>query len=296
MIDLYPSRVADKPRISERQDPVIYSEHEPAKQGCLTDQQLAMYNKNGFLLLESVFSEPEINGMLQELDDIWLQNKASNQPEVIREPNSETIRSVFDIHRNNAFFNRVSRDPRLREAAELVLGGDVYIHQSRINFKPGFNGKDFYWHSDFETWHTEDGMPRMRAVSFSVLLDDNMPYNGSLMLIPGSHRYFVSCVGRTPDNHYQQSLRKQEVGVPDTNSLTWLAQQGGIQMPEARRGSVLMFECNTMHGSGSNISPYPRRNVFLVYNSVQNALVKPFCGATPRPDFVANRTPVVVEV
>ena len=52
--------------------------------------------------------------------------------------------------------------------AEQILGSQVYIHQSRVNLKPGFKGKEFYWHSDFETWHIEDGMPRMRALSCSI--------------------------------------------------------------------------------------------------------------------------------
>lgn len=52
---------------------------------------------------------------------------------------------------------------RLLNVARQILGSEVYIHQFRANMKPGFLGKEFYWHSDFETWHVEDGMPSMRA-------------------------------------------------------------------------------------------------------------------------------------
>jgi ectoine hydroxylase len=44
-----------------------------------------------------------------------------------------------------------------------------------------------------------------------------------------------------------------------------------------------------MHGSSSNISPYPRSNVFLVFNSVENRLAEPFSGQKPRPDYIASR-------
>jgi ectoine hydroxylase len=44
-----------------------------------------------------------------------------------------------------------------------------------------------------------------------------------------------------------------------------------------------------MHGSGSNITPFARSNIFLVFNSVENALVEPFAASRPRPDFVASR-------
>ena len=52
-------------------------------------------------------------------------------------------------------------------------------------------------------------MPAMRALSCSVLLTDNNANNGPLMLVPGSHRQFISCVGQTPNEHYKQSLRSR---------------------------------------------------------------------------------------
>ena len=52
----------------------------------------------------------------------------------------------------------------------------------------------------------------------------------------------------------------------------------------------LLFDCNTMHGSAGNISPYSRINLFLVFNSVDNAVVDPFGDQPPRPDYLAERT------
>ena len=130
----------------------------------------------------------------------------------------------------------------------------------------------------------------MRAVSCVVLLGENNEFNGPLMLIPGSHMHYISCVGRTPEDHYRQSLRKQEYGVPDPASLAFLAGRGGLQSAKGPAGSVVFFDCNTMHGSNSNISPFPRANLFCVYNSVHNALEAPRHGLKPRPEFIAART------
>ena len=198
------------------------------------------------------------------------------------------------MHRHDDRYAALAADPRLADAARQILGGDVYVHQSRINFKPGFVGQKFAWHSDFETWHIEDGMPRMRAVSASVLLTENTPVNGPLMLIVGSHRTYVRCVGETPAEHYKQSLRAQEYGVPDRAALVELAGADGIAQALGPAGSVVLFDCNTMHGSTGNLSPYPRHNVFLVYNSVDNRLVTPFGGTPPRPGFLAEREPVAL--
>jgi ectoine hydroxylase len=59
-------------------------------------------------------------------------------------------------------------------------------------------------------------------------------------------------------------------------------------------GSATMFDCNCMHGSAGNITPFPRCNVFIVFNSVDNTCDEPFAAPSRRPDFIAARdfTPV----
>src|SRR3546814_3386447 len=89
-------------------------------------------------------------------------------------------------------------------------------------------------------------MPRMRALSISVTLTDNLETNGPLMVMPGSHRTFVACVGATPEDHYKSSLKRQDYGVPDDESLTRLAAEGGIVSTAGKVGSVIVFDCNLM--------------------------------------------------
>ena len=77
--------------------------------------------------------------------------------------------------------------------------------------------------------------------------------------------------------------------MPDPVSLQLLVEQGGIQAMTAKAGSVVFFDCNTMHGSNSNISPWPRANVFMVYNSMENTLGPPKYGLTPRPSIATRK-------
>lgn len=291
MVDLYPSRFGQNTKILERQDPVIFKNSKNSK-GPVKNEDLTFYEENGYLLFKNLFSEEEVRFMKEELVQVMEANRHCETDEVIKEAGSNDVRSVFEVHKNSDFFKRLSENDRLVAVAQQLLGSSVYITQSRINFKPGFKGKEFYWHSDFETWHVEDGMPNMRAVSCSIILTDNHEYNGPLMLIPGSHKWYISCAGETPADNYKNSLKKQELGVPDNDSLKWLVDQAGGRIDTATgpAGSVLFFECNTMHGSGGNISPFPRSNVFFVYNSIENKLQAPFSGSSPRPEFLANRT------
>lgn len=290
--DPYQSRALISPAILARCEPVVYDREQCPAPAALNAAQRDIYRENGFLLLPELFSTREVAVLFDEMQGMRADFAAAGRDEVIAEPGSGEVRSIFNVHRLNDLFAGLMRDPRVLNVAREILGSEVYIHQSRINYKPGFSGKEFYWHSDFETWHTEDGMPAMRALSCSILLTDNDEHNGPLMLIPGSHRHFISCAGETPDEHYKQSLQKQQCGVPDELLLRYLSDLGGITSCKGRAGSVVFFDCNTMHGSNGNITPYPRSNVFFVYNSIENQLQAPQGGLKPRPEFIAARQDV----
>lgn len=293
--DLYPSRIFATPSIQARQDPAVYPSRLEAP---ITLSDVESYAQDGFLFIESLFEEKEVRLFIEELERLQKTRTLVAREEAITEKNSGELRSLFRVHELNPLFKKLSTDERIVRTAEFILGSQVYIHQSRLNFKPGFSGKEFYWHSDFETWHVEDGLPRMRTLSVSIHLTENSEFNAPLMLIPGSHMSYVSCVGKTPDKHYKQSLKQQEFGVPDEASLRYLESKKGIVAPKGPAGSVTIFDCNTMHGSNSNISPYPRSNVFFVYNSIENQPVTPFSGKPLRPAFIAargNPIPVAAE-
>ena len=285
--DKYPSRCSARPAIRARRDPVVYGLG--GRDDALAQDQVSQYERDGFLHFERFLAPAAVEALQAGMDQLWHDADPSD-PGVIAEPDSRTIRSIFDVHRRSRPFDQLARDPRILAIVQQILGGRVYVHQSRINYKRGFDGREFYWHSDFETWHVEDGMPRMRAVSLSIALSDNSMLNGPLMLIPGSHRHYVACVGATPEEHFKTSLRRQEYGVPDPESLAWLVDDaGGIAAPAAPAGSMILFDCNLMHGSNSNITPFARSNLFIVYNSIDNRLERPFGGRSPRPRFVAAR-------
>ena len=286
--DNYRSRTNKDSAIISRREPVVYSNVEAIANES-TKSIVRGFERDGYALIEDLFSEEEVSSWDTEIQSLAATEDIKKRDESFLEPGSDNVRSIFRVHMLSDLVDRLVRDPRLLDLARTILGSDVYVHQSRANLKPGFRGKEFYWHSDFETWHVEDGMPAMRAISCSVLLTDNDDTNGPLMLMPGSQKYFISCVGETPDNHYKESLKKQEYGVPDDDSLRFLAKQCGIKTIKARAGSVVFFDCNTMHGSNSNISPFDRRNLFFVYNSVENSLGEPKYGLSPRPEYVATR-------
>lgn len=287
--DPYPTRIPQRHSPIPRQEPVIHSAAAEQRDGPLTAAELTRFDHDGFLVLEDFFKPREVREFLTDLEAYRRDADMLALPEVITEEDSDVIRSIFGIHRLSARFDALTRDSRLLDMAGQILGSDVYIHQSRLNRKPAFRGRGFDWHSDFETWHAEDGMPAMRCVSVSVTLTENNDANGPLLLVPGSHRTFYPTVGATPEKYWQTSLKRQKVGVPEVADLEQATRDGGIVTARGGPGTVILFECNTLHASSDNLSPVSRSNLFFVYNSVENRLREPYAAPAPRPEWIAAR-------
>lgn len=286
-IDRYPTRTAGRLPHQERPDATVW--------GRIDTAELAAFDTDGYAILEGLLTPVEVAEFAAEITRLAKDPGLQGDDRLIVEKTSKQVRSVFEVHQLSSAVADLVRESRVVDLARQVLGSDVYIHQSRVNYLPGFGGTGFYWHSDFETWHAEDGMPSPRAVSLSIALTDNYPYNGSLMVMPGSHRTFVPCQGETPAEHYRESLREQEIGVPTQADIDELAHKYGIAQFTGAAGSALLFDSNIMHGSANNITPFPRSNIFLVFNSVENTLEEPFAAPARRPTYIASRdfTPVV---
>ncbi|MAM62497.1 ectoine hydroxylase [Maritimibacter sp. UBA3975] len=286
-VDAYPTRLPDRELISERTDPVLWSDWSEAAP--ISRDEADHYANNGYLVRHDMFSEDELDVLVDTAQRLRDTDPAQRPADFVTEPNSDDVRTVFRLDEHSPIFARLAADTRLAGVAEFLLNDRVYLHQSRLNYKPGFKGKEFYWHSDFETWHAEDGLPRMRAVSASVLLTDNSKLNGPLLLIPGSQNEFIACLGETPENNHESSLKAQEVGVPQPDTIRAFADTLGLDAAAGPTGTVVFFDCNTLHGSNGNITPDPRSNAFFVFNAITNRPVEPFAAPEPRPAWLANR-------
>ena len=276
----YPSRVYAQEKIIPRQEPVVHGTgHRPS---ILQERDLNFFSENGYLVLPGILAD-QVEALLEDIPKLKADLK--HRPELVIEPDSDEVRSIFSPDLYSEAYHRLAQHDYLKKGAEQILNSDVYIHHSRINVKTGLSGKSFPWHSDFETWHTEDGIPQMRIVTGWVFLSENDQFNGSLLAIPQSHKHFISCVGETPEDNFKTSLRKQEIGTPSKDILAKMVQQYGIVGLYGPPGTVVFHECNLLHGSADNISPLPRTNLFYVYNSVHN---QPKNNLKTRPTFLAR--------
>ena len=239
----------------------------------LTPEQLREFDEQGYLFMPGCFSDEEAEVLRTEAEAIY----ATDRQEVWREK-SGAPRTAFAAHTYNEAFRLLGAHPRLIEPVSQLFGEPVYMHQFKINAKAPFDGEVWQWHQDYGTWARDDGMPEPRAMNIAVFLDEVMPVNGPLMFIPKSHKQGVLAAG------HDKATTSYPLWTLDNAKVTELVAEGDIVAPTGKPGSVLMFHGNLAHASPPNITPYPRKIVYLTLNACSNHIRTP-----TRPDWIAHQ-------
>ena len=115
-------------------------------------------------------------------------------------------------------------------------------------------------------------------MNIAIFLDEVMPINGPLMLVPRSQT-----AGDLKAAHDLETT-SYPLWTLDEETVTRLVKEGGIVAPTGKAGGMLMFHGNLVHGSAGNITPYPRKIVYLTLNAVSNYIRTP-----TRPEWIAHQ-------
>ena len=245
----------------------------------LKAEQLKAFDEQGYLFLPNCFSEDEVAVLRSEAEEIY----KSNRQEVWREKTGAP-RTAFAAHTYNEAFRLLAHHPRLVDPLRQLFNEGVYVHQFKINAKAAFEGDVWQWHQDYGTWARDDGMPEPRAMNIAVFLDEVMAINGPLMVIPKSHKHGTLAAG------HDKQTTSYPLWTLDKETVTRLCREAegdggtGIVAPTGKPGAVLMFHGNLVHASPPNITPYPRKIVYLTLCAVSNHITK-----FTRPEWIAHR-------
>jgi ectoine hydroxylase len=245
----------------------------------LTPEQLAQFDRDGYLFFPSLFTPSEMKVLLDEVPRLY----AMQRPENVREKGSNAVRTNFAAHLYSAPFARLARHPRMVRPVEQLFGEKLYMHQFKINGKMAFEGDVWQWHQDYGTWMNDDLMPEARAMNVAIFLDEVNEFNGPLMFIPGSHKQ-----GALPAGH-DTSTTSYPLWTIDNEAITKLVGQGGIVAPKGPPGSMILFHGCLVHASTSNLSPWNRVSVYLSLCAISNHIRR-----FKRPEYIAHRdfTPI----
>ena len=246
----------------------------------LSDDQVNSFKELGYVFIENVFNSEEVKKMNDELPKLY----NLDREEVQKEKDGKAVRTVFAAHKFSSIYSDLSRHPRIVEPAMQLLGGELYIHQFKINAKEAFNGDLWQWHQDFGTWKNDDEMPEGLALNVGLFLDDVTQFNGPLNFIPRSHR----------DGYIEAKHDVTTTSYPlwtiNNETISKLVDKGGIIAPEGKAGSMILFDSTLVHGSPSNMSPWNRTIVYISLNRTSNYIRK-----FSRPEYKAHRdfTPII---
>ncbi len=245
----------------------------------LTEDQVARFEADGYLFMAELFDAAEVAVLLGEVPALFAVERKEN----VREKRGGVVRTNFAAHTYNDVYGKLSRHPRLVAPIMRLLGGDVYVHQFKINGKAAFNGDVWQWHQDYGTWSRDDLMPEPRAMNVALFLSEINEFNAPLLFIPGSHK------GGCLEAAHDTATTSYPLWTIDDATIGALVAENGMIAAKGAPGSALFFHGNIVHGSGSNMSPWDRVIVYISLCHVDNHIRR-----FKRPEWIAHRdfTPI----
>lgn len=222
----------------------------------LSEEQVASYRENGFLVIEGFLDEDELATWRHVTDEAVEQRLAggrgfqnlNNQgdPDAFYAQVFTQCLKLADTHDG---MRRLMLDPRLGETAATLAGVDgIRIWHDQALIKPPF-GNPTAWHLDNPYW----SFSSRDALSIWVALDDATLANGCMWYLPGTH----------------QTARYDNVGIGQNQTDLFKV------YPEWRRvesvaspcpaGSAVFHNGLVAHGAGANMTNRPRRAMTCAY-------------------------------
>ena len=220
-----------------------------ANRETLSDDQLAFYKAQGYLVLEKripdriladIRSEitrfkEEASGLTESNDRLDLEDSHS--------PENPRVRRIKLPHTISEVIKSLMYSDHILAPVRDLIGPNLRIHTTKLNMKSAGYGAAVEWHQDFAFYpHTNDDV-----LAVGVIIDDMDSENGPLMVIPGSHE------GPVYDHHVDGVF----AGAMDLDAC-------GLNIADAVElkgpaGSITIHHGRIVHGSALNRSNRDRR-------------------------------------
>ncbi|HVW09632.1 MAG TPA: phytanoyl-CoA dioxygenase family protein [Bryobacteraceae bacterium] len=199
----------------------------------LSAQAKATLLEQGFLLFPALLSPERVAEFNDRVEDLFALEGESAGGEFRTEPGARRIANAVNKGR---LFETVIETPEILEAIEIVLGPEFKLSSLNIRSANPHNGCAQPLHVDSGALPDELGSWVCNSV---WLLDDFTPRNGSLRVVPGSHKW-----GRAP-----------EPG----------AKPDGEILVTGKAGDVVVMNAHMWHGGSENFTDRQRRAMHVYF-------------------------------
>jgi hypothetical protein len=225
------------------------------RQGPLSAEQLARYERTGYLLVDAMFDAEEIGLLLRSAKE----DRALDEHSFAKDDGEGgRVRLSLWNHPGDGIYGMFARCRRIVDACEQILDDEVYHYHSKMIMKDARVGGAWTWHQDYGYWY-QNGVLFPDLVSVFLAVDPSTRENGCLQVIEGSHR-----LGRI-----DHVLSGQQAGA-DRDRVEEVVKRLPVVHVEMKPGDALFFHSNLLHRSDRNTSDHPRWSMICCYNARHN--------------------------
>ena len=239
------------------------------------------YQENGYALLPEVINElPDFETLIDQ------------DTEKVYEKDECTLRSIYGFQNNSTFIEWLKSCSLIKEITQTLLGEQVYLHQTKVNIKNQNESSIWPYHRDFPFWKVFDHFPDNQFLNVVVYLDDVFEGSGELIVIPKSHKVFLPREAQDENIDYslEGSASSDLLFSFSSDELDMFGSSYGLDSTIGGKGSLLLFNPNLIHGSGSSSIDFSRKIMIMTFNACSNLPN----GVSSRPSYLCNtnRTPI----
>ncbi len=225
----------------------------------LTPEQIAAFNRDGYLAGIRIFDEEEIVEIRRYFDELLARTLAAGGDSY----------SIATAHLRYGRVYDILTDPRIVSRVKDLLGDDVIAWGSHFFCKMPGDGKRVSWHQDSSYWPLTPSM----AVTAWLAIDDATVENACMRYIPGSHHM----------GHLTYSLSENDEGNVLNQTVPGAENFGKPVDVQLKAGEISIHSDLLLHGSEANQS-----------NKRRCGLTLRFCPAVVRAGLGWNGKGVVV--
>ncbi len=221
----------------------------------LDRSNVADYQRDGYVLLENVFTPAEVAAMLEEVES---GGRVASHTQLHGDASGRKAGLAIWHELGNDIWAAASTCPQIVNNVRILMGEEVSFFHGKVMLKEARTGGKWEWHQDYGYWY-ELGFVFPRMMSAFVALDPATRQNGCLQVLRGSHLLGRLSHGQVGD----------QTGA-DENRMSLVESRFERIYCEMAPGAVLFFHCNLLHASGPNDSNRHRRAFIICYNALAN--------------------------
>ena len=230
----------------------------------LTSEQVAQFQRDGFLLGGKALSDETVDLLNEEVARVIRDRDAGGRQPVLchnfARAQGQTVWQIVNIWEASEAFHGIIANPRIvEEVAQLTGASALRIWHDQIQYKTATDGGVNMWHQDSPYWPILT--PKTAQVTAWVALDDVDEENGCMSMVAGSYKW-------GPNIDFLHTLKSW-----DDMPAEFDGHPLDVRTCPAPKGHVHFHHALTWHGSHANRSNRPRRAIALHYMTQETRYV-----------------------